>query len=72
MVQAYYDKIEKVNKKVEERLGRRVSQATSDFMTRIRRSRYVAMDKFVRNGKVDWKAFSIRSYSLEILSGYFT
>ena len=57
MVQAYYDKIEKVNKKVEERLGRRVSQATSDFMTRIRRSRYVAMDKFVRNGKVDWKAF---------------
>ena len=57
MVQAYYDKIEKVNKKVEERLGRRVSQATSDFMTRIRRSRYVAMGKFVRNGKVDWKAF---------------
>lgn len=57
MVQAYYDKIDKVNKKVEERLGRRVSQATSDFMTRIRRSRYVAMDKFVRNGKVDWKAF---------------
>lgn len=57
MVQAYYDKIEKVDKKVEERLGRRVSQATSDFMTRIRRSRYVAMDKFVRNGKVDWKAF---------------
>lgn len=57
MVQAYYDKIEKVNKKVEERLGRRVSQATSDFMSRIRRSRYVAMDKFVRNGKVDWKAF---------------
>ena len=57
MVQAYYDKIEKVNKKVEERLGRRVSQATSDFMTRIRRSRYVAMDKFVRNGKADWKAF---------------
>lgn len=57
MVQAYYDKIEKVDKKVEERLGRRVSQATSDFMTRIRRGRYVAMDKFVRNGKVDWKAF---------------
>lgn len=57
MVQAYYDKIEKVNKKVEERLGRRVSQATSDFMTRIRRSRYVAMDKFIKNKKVDWDAF---------------
>lgn len=57
MVQAYYDKIEKVNKKVEERLGRRVSQATSDFMTRIRRSRYVAMDKFTKNRKVDWDAF---------------
>lgn len=57
MVQAYYDKIENVNKKVEERLGRRVSQATSDFMTRIRRSRYVAMDKFIKNKKVDWDAF---------------
>lgn len=57
MVQAYYDKIENVNKKVEERLGRRVSQATSDFMSRIRRSRYVAMDKFVKDGKVDWSAF---------------
>lgn len=57
MVQAYYDKIENVNKKVEERLGRRVSQATSDFMSRIRRSRYVAMDKFVKDRKVDWSAF---------------
>lgn len=57
MTKEYYDKIDNVNKKVEDRIGRKVSQVTSDFMTRIRRSRYMAMNKFVRDRKIDWRAF---------------
>lgn len=58
MVQEYYDRIEKIRRKVAGKIGREMSPETDAFLTRIRRDRYARTQKFMKDGKVDFAAMS--------------